>query len=509
MNIVKEPFMPPSIERASTSGLDAAAVLAGAPVALVVVDLDGRLRHVNSEAERLFGLPSTDAASTPVTELIGPPPGEDRPIDVQRLEAAGTTTHPLLGPGAEGIGKRRDGTTFPIHFTARRCADAGVLVVLVRDATAYQHEAAAQRATDERVRRLLETARVIPWEADVATTLFTYVGPQAVEIFGYPLEEWYARDFWPSHIHPDDREYAVNLCATATTREKHYEFEYRMIAADGRIVWIHDIVVVARWRGVPQLISGYMLDVTERKRGEEERARLLEETRRALQLRDEFLSLAAHELRTPLTPAILRMQTLRRLLEREHARKDLIQGVDYASEQLGKLSALAEDLLDVSQITLGRLALRREPVDLSQIARAVVATFGEALDAAGCRTTIEALGPVEGSWDGARVEQMVASLLSNAMKFGAGAPIEVRVSRDARVAKLSVRDHGIGLASEDQERIFERFARAVPLTRYPGLGVGLYVAHEIARVHGGSIRVESAPGQGATFTIELPLEGGR
>jgi signal transduction histidine kinase len=104
---------------------------------------------------------------------------------------------------------------------------------------------------------------------------------------------------------------------------------------------------------------------------------------------------------------------------------------------------------------------------------------------------------------------MVASLLSNAMKFGAGAPIEVRVSRDARVAKLSVRDHGIGLASEDQERIFERFARAVPLTRYPGLGVGLYVAHEIARVHGGSIRVESAPGQGATFTIELPLEGGR
>ena len=121
---------------------------------------------------------------------------------------------------------------------------------------------------EERLRRLLESTNAVPWEADAETWRFTYVGPQGVSLLGYPLEQWYEEGFWPAHIHEEDRDDAINFCKASSATRADYEFEYRMIASDGRAVWIHDLVNVVADGGVPKLLQGFMIDITERKKAE-------------------------------------------------------------------------------------------------------------------------------------------------------------------------------------------------------------------------------------------------
>ncbi len=127
----------------------------------------------------------------------------------------------------------------------------------------------ALRPSEERLRLLLETTNAIPWEANANTWRFTYVGPQAVKLLGYSTAQWYEKDFWVTHIHPEDREFAIEFCEKSSRTSKDYEFEYRIIAADGRVVWLHDIVDVQSFNGVPETLRGFMVDITERKRAEQ------------------------------------------------------------------------------------------------------------------------------------------------------------------------------------------------------------------------------------------------
>jgi signal transduction histidine kinase len=238
-------------------------------------------------------------------------------------------------------------------------------------------------------------------------------------------------------------------------------------------------------------------------------ARLYAKAQEAIGLRDEFLMIASHELRTPLTSLQLQIQMVERMLRRDPSAnlsprriEGTIQVLNRQSERLGQL---VNALLDVSRLHTGRLTLVCEPVDLSFLVRAIVARMAPQLAAAGCRTELRMAEPVVGHWDRARVEQVVLNLLSNAMKYGMGKAIVVTVRRQAASALLLVKDHGIGIAEEDQARIFNRFERAVPARNYGGLGLGLYLVHRIVTSHGGSVRVESKPNAGATFIVELPL----
>jgi PAS domain S-box-containing protein len=139
-------------------------------------------------------------------------------------------------------------------------------------------------ASHQRFRRLVERVDgIIPWEADATTWRFTYVGPQAVKLLGYPQEEWYTEDFWVKRLHPDDREEAVQACKGALARDEDYQFDYRMLAADGRAVWIRDIVSIVRDEDESRLLQGFMLDITESKRG----AEALEQARERLEQRVE------------------------------------------------------------------------------------------------------------------------------------------------------------------------------------------------------------------------------
>ena len=246
-----------------------------------------------------------------------------------------------------------------------------------------------------------------------------------------------------------------------------------------------------------------------------ENALLYQRSQEAIRTRDEFLSVASHELRAPLTSLRLQTNVLERLLDRA-PRAPGGTGADPAQwrkaielfdRQTRRLGQLVDQLLDVSRIRVGRFVLAPEPTDLSELVTDCAGRYREEIDRAGCTLVVDAEPGVVAVADRSRAEQVVVNLLTNAIKYGPGKPIEISLRRDDGVARLHVRDHGIGMRREDQQRVFQRFERAVSARQFGGLGLGLYIARRIVDAHGGQIHVESEPGEGATFTVELPLGG--
>jgi signal transduction histidine kinase/transcriptional regulator with GAF, ATPase, and Fis domain len=227
-------------------------------------------------------------------------------------------------------------------------------------------------------------------------------------------------------------------------------------------------------------------------------ARQFQLAQEAVQLRDDFLSVAGHELRTPLTTLTLQLQLLRAGKGSEVDRR-----LDRALSMTRKLKLLIEELLDVARLRSGRMTLAREPLDLAELASAVVDDAREAANRAGIELQLEAL-PVHGSWDRLRVQQVLVNLVENAIKYGLGRPVRVQVRPAPGGARVDVVDRGIGIAPEDRERIFERFERASSTRAIAGLGLGLWITRQVVRAHGGTVHAEGEPGGGSRFVVELP-----
>jgi signal transduction histidine kinase len=237
-----------------------------------------------------------------------------------------------------------------------------------------------------------------------------------------------------------------------------------------------------------------------------EHARLYHEAQEAIRVRDEFLSIASHELRTPLTPLQIHFQRLLgpRRSDALIAPEQLQRILERCERQVRRLQALIDNLLDVSRISSGRLRLQTETVDLADIVREVSGRFAEELAAAECQLVLGCFTPVVGQWDRLRLEQVVTNVLGNAIKYGGGKPIEITVEETREGGRLRIADQGIGIDSGDLTRIFQRFQRAVSSRSYGGMGLGLYITRQIVDAHYGSIQVESKPGAGSMFVVELP-----
>ncbi|HZL20749.1 MAG TPA: hybrid sensor histidine kinase/response regulator [Polyangia bacterium] len=237
-----------------------------------------------------------------------------------------------------------------------------------------------------------------------------------------------------------------------------------------------------------------------RRRVEEERALLLTELARALQVRDEFLVLASHELRTPLAALRLHLESVRRS---NLGPQEVDEKLGRADAQIDRIARLVGDMIAVAKLQPSeRLSLAEE--DLVSIVRGVVKRFSEEH-----RTSDLVVNPTPerllGRWDRLKLEDVLDRLLANAIKYGPGQPVEIRVERRRTGARISVTDQGIGIAPADQARIFERFGRAGPVRNYGGLGLGLWIARAVIEAHGGTLMVSSELGQGATFAIDLPI----
>ena len=251
-----------------------------------------------------------------------------------------------------------------------------------------------------------------------------------------------------------------------------------------------------------------LVDLAHRAAEAIENARLYGEARAAVSARDEFLSIASHELRTPLTALRLALENMRRVAAAAEAGRppplSHVERVLATAERQGqRLEKLVSALLDVSRIHMGRLELDVEELDLSTVVAEAAAQLEDEATQAGSR--IEVRGePVTGRWDRMRLGQVVTNLLANAVKYGAGKPVELSYGPEDGRAFLVVKDQGIGIDPSDHTHIFERFERAVSSQNYGGLGLGLFIVKRIVESHGGTIRVESTPGEGAAFRVDLP-----
>ena len=462
---------------------------------LAALDTELRFLFWNDAMERMTGLARGEVMGRPALEVF-PFLGEQEPT--LRSALAGETVT---------VGERRyvdadrerdcylDGCFTPLVDDDGEIAG---VVVVSHDLTARRRAEEQLGETQRRFQIMADAAPVLLWMSE-ADALCTFFNQSWLDFTGRTLdEEWGVG--WAEGIHFEDFQKCMDTYFSAFNARRGFEMEYRLRRYDGEYRWVLD-------RGTPRYtpdgtFAGYIgscVDITDRKQ-------LEGELRKAVRDRDDFLSIASHELRTPLTTLNLEIQSLKRALDKKPARNERLErSAAVAENQINRLITLVEELLDVSRLASGRLQVEPTEFDLAELVRDVATRLKPAIDAAGCALRLETRARTVGSWDRLRVEQVVANLLSNAVKYGSGAPVEMSVTREMECACLRVRDHGIGIAAEDQGRIFQRFERAVPMSHYSGFGLGLWIAREIVAAHGGHIDVASELGRGATFTVRLPL----
>ena len=336
------------------------------------------------------------------------------------------------------------------------------------------------------------SGRIETWNAGAERTK----GYTADEIVGQHMSRFYT---------PEDleRRLPATLLAQAE-REGRVESEGWRVRKDGTRFWA-DVVITALVDDCGKLM-GYAKvtrDLTERLRAQEEQLRLAH-AEEAVRLRDEFLSIAAHELRTPLSAVQLQLQGL---LERPEGLDPRIRSkVERACRSGERLVALVDTLMDVSRITTGSFNLAPSRFDLTVAVQEVVERFREHATRAGSTVTLRSDGVLDGRWDRLRIEQVITNLLTNALKYAAGTPVEITLSGTEHDVMVTVSDGGPGIPESAQERIFLRFERAAPMRNFGGLGLGLYVARQIVEAHGGEIQLERLRPKGAHFVIRLPRE---
>ncbi|MFG0331739.1 MAG: PAS domain S-box protein, partial [Maioricimonas sp. JB049] len=487
------------------------------------LDLEGRLLSMSSGGQRRLNIRNID-------ELVGSRwprfwQGEDR----QRAEEA------IREARAGRAGRFRglcpvQGTNEPAWWdviitpilgedgrpeqllSISRDVTESVNAELERDAL-IAREVEARRAAEiaeERYRDLVDGVDAIVWEADARTWKFNFVSQRAERILGYPVERWLNDPtFWPDIIHPDDRDVTVRTRREACDRDENHDFEYRAVTADGRTVWLRDLVYLGEGDdGQRTRLRGVMVDTTAKKELEAKLRQRADQLTELDQRKNQFLAILAHELRNPLAPIGNAVDLL------EFCSNDPEQIGEIRlilQDQVRQLVRLIDDLMDISRITRGKVVLQLEQVRIGDVLETAVDSVQPVKEELHHELVVDADGAanlvVRGDY--VRLAQVVTNLLNNACKYTPrGGRIEVSARGRDRFVELSIRDNGIGIPEKDAAGIFEMFAqvdRSVGKSR-GGLGIGLTLVKQLVEMHGGTVRLASSkPSEGSEFVVRLPL----
>ncbi|HET8538789.1 MAG TPA: ATP-binding protein [Anaeromyxobacter sp.] len=516
---------------------------------VVVLDGEGRILRWNHACETATGYGREEMIGRPVWDLLLPEERDGVRAVFDRI-AAGDFPNQY-----ENVWVARDGTHRLVTWSnAALLDDAGRLRAVVAtgiDITDRTRAEDALRRQAKRLEALAEASRVFASGLDYKTTLDT-IARRLCELIGdgalirtvSPDGHWLV----PVAVyHPSPERAALRRRMLAVAPQRANEAITGRVIASGRTLRVPEVtrefvhnemkpeywpyldgvtsVMIAPLRLRRTVIGHITLmrdagspaythddetlleDLAHRAAQAIENARLYGEAQAAVAARDEFLSIASHELRTPLTALRLALENMRRVSTRDAIAKlpaEYVERVLATAERQGhRLESLVAALLDVSRIQMGRLELDVEEVDLTLVVTEAAASLEDEARQTGSVIAIRG-EPVRGYWDRLRISQVVTNLLANAVKYGAGKPVEVEFGPADAGARLVVRDHGIGIEPADQPQIFERFERAVSSRNYGGLGLGLYIVKRIVEAHGGSISVRSTPGEGSAFAVELP-----
>lgn len=271
---------------------------------------------------------------------------------------------------------------------------------------------------------------------------------------------------------------------------------------------------VADTHGKIYAFGGISIEITDLKETEEKIRSLLQseykartEAEKAILARDEFISIASHELKSPITALKMKAQVILKQLNKHRDKYDesVITSLSKLDHDTDRLVVLINRLLDITRIQTGHFELNREEIMVNDLVHNLVETFAPQLEASQSELQVELKDTIKAYWDKSRIEQVITNLLTNAIKFGENKPIKLIVETTDHYARISVIDHGRGIAPEFMDKIFNRYERANVSEGIQGLGLGLYIVKQILDAHGGTIRVESEFGKGSTFIVELPL----
>ncbi len=330
---------------------------------------------------------------------------------------------------------------------------------------------------------------------------FMDLSPSWQSASGYPISDLKLMPF-TQHIHPGDVAYSLSQIERTRLGES-VQFENRLLKKDEssrRLQWS------ACFDPDTQLVFCSARDIETQGSGTDVAFY------KSLRMRDEFLSVASHELRTPLTPFRLNLGMLNRGLQTGQPKSSNNQLLVYLSEtlnqQLTRITGLVDDLLDVSQIHLGRLPLERRTIDVLPNIQSVIEQHRTELEEAKIEVKIATGQPIRAECDPKRMAQVIAILISNAIKFAPSTQLEISCfgKPDRKSFEIIVVDQGIGIPERDVDRIFLPFERIVSSENFGGFGLGLYIARRIVEAHGGTIRCESKPGTGSRFILNLPTQ---
>ncbi len=376
---------------------------------------------------------------------------------------------------------------------------------------------AALQASEDKVRTLIGSVEGILWEADAETWQFSYVSERAEAILGYPVHQWISEpEFWANHLHPDDRERAVAACRDATACGENHEFSYRAIAADGRVVWIRDLVRISKGASGEVQLRGLMVDVTEQKRIEGELAKAVENAESANQAKSDFLANMSHEIRTPMTAILGFAENMLDGDQDESERLDCISTIRRNGEYLLKV---INDILDLSKIEAGKMAVEQLVCEPCQIVADVATLMRVRADAKGLALNVEYVGTIPETIqsDATRVRQILINLIGNAIKFTEVGTVRVvsGLIEDDKEAYLQfdVSDTGCGMTAEQTSGLFKPFVQADTSTtrNFGGTGLGLTISKRFAEMLGGDIIIAATErGAGTTFRATVatgPLDG--
>lgn len=349
----------------------------------------------------------------------------------------------------------------------------------------------------------LQSGKMGTWEIDLQNNNL-HCSPEMLALWNVSVSEFHGqRTRLQQKVHPQDLEIMRAYINQAIKNETIYELEYRIYPRPGEERW-----VLSRGRCMYDQnhkaikFAGVVYDITDRKLKEEALAE-------AIRTRENFMTIASHELKTPITCMQLQIQVrqwdLRNRFPESFTQERIGWGLQKQHEHVERISRIIDNILDVSRISEGRLMVQHEHFDLTEMVRDVLDRFRITSDSANVQINFSPIGKVTGYWDRFRIEQVLLNLLMNGIRYGNKQPLEVEIQQAEDYATLVVRDKGIGISEEDQSRIFERFTRAQTHSTDGGMGLGLYISHNIIRAHGGEIKLKSEPGVGSEFSVILPF----
>ena len=461
---------------------------------------DYRFLEFNPAFEKLTGIPATEALSgKTVRQLI--PNLEEHWFEIYGRVALTGEPNRFVN-GSEAMNRWFDVYAFRVGQPEER-----KIALLFNNITERRRTEHALSESQQRLRTAMDAAQIYSWEMNLTTQRVEW-SENVERVIGFPLPSDFGSVL--DLVHPDDRAAtAGQILAAVKDDSQVYESEFRLVnPATGESVWVcgQGVITHSSADGQPRF-SGITQNITERKRAERERERLLSEAQESNRLKDEFLATLSHELRTPLT-AILGWSRLLQMSDFDEAAT--ARALRTIERNAQAQTQLIDDLLDTSRIITGKLRLDVRPVDLASVVAAAAETARPAAEARdiSLQTILDTqAGPISGDPD--RMQQVVWNLLSNAIKFTPkGGRVQVRVVRADSHVEITVADTGRGIAAEFLPHVFDRFRQADQTTTrtHGGLGLGLAIVRQLVELHGGTVRVESeGEGRGTSFTVSLPL----